>query len=196
MRSRLLLFASILAALSGDCQASLDLTSVAREYVSEGINYRELIFNDGDRKVSVELPNKWQFRCSPEKIGFTVPDNHFVAASIEGFANPGKREFDEQTVKALLQKVQADLPADVTQVTVESRPNPVMLDGHETFEVLVSYTLMGTAFQRSTVFVNLPETQVVFRLSARKEEFDSTNKVFRRLILSWHWSDNNTNQIR
>jgi len=65
----------------------------------------------------------------------------------------------------------------------------VLLDGNGSVEITVSYQLMGEKFLRSAIFVNLPHAQLVFRLSARKDDFQPLHRDFKASILSWHWVD-------
>jgi hypothetical protein len=67
--------------------------------------------------------------------------------------------------------------------------NAVILGGNSGFEVLVSYSALGQTFQRSTVFLNAPGTQLIFRFTAPKADYDRLHSAFRRAVLSWQWID-------
>jgi hypothetical protein len=69
----------------------------------------------------------------------------------------------------------------------EEIANPVLLGGNASYEVIVSYQSMGEKFFKSTLFVNLRDTQLVFRLTARKDDFQALHREFKVSILSWHW---------
>jgi hypothetical protein len=67
--------------------------------------------------------------------------------------------------------------------------NPVILYQNLSYEFVVSYQTLGKLFQRSVIFVNCPDKQLVFRFSAPKPVFDSLNMAFRRSIYSWQLAD-------
>jgi hypothetical protein len=186
---RLLPLALVVFGSAGPVCGALNLTAATRDYIAQGIKYHELIFTDAERKVSMELPPKWEFRSTPSRIRFTIPYSPDTEATIELRPLPQSLEFDDTAMKNLLQTVSAALPAAATKITVEARPNPLLIDGHECLEVLASFTLSGIPYQKSVLIVNAHETQLVFQLSARQSEFSAVNKTFRSLVLSWHWSE-------
>ena len=69
----------------------------------------------------------------------------------------------------------------------KSEQNPVLLNSNLSYEIAVSYKTMGSVFQRSVLFVNAPGTQLIFKLSARKSDFDRLYSVFRSSVLTWQW---------
>ena len=90
--------------------------------------------------------------------------------------------------KALEQQFITSLPLGSQFAKVEQEmDNPIPLNGNHSFEVTISYQLMGEKFLRSAIFVNLPDTQLVFRFTARKDDFEPLHREFRTSISSWHW---------
>src|SRR5205085_3628756 len=169
--NRFAILGSLLTSFSASCLGAVNLTATPREYSAEGVNYRELVFGDGERKVFVELPAKWGFRSSPAKLEFTAPESRFISASIESAAVVAPRLFDAATVEGLVAKSVAEIPSSATRVTTETRANPVLIGDRESLEVLVTYRLGDATYQRSTIFLDLPESQLTFRFSAPKEQF-------------------------
>ncbi|MDQ6809088.1 MAG: hypothetical protein M3Z64_06640, partial [Verrucomicrobiota bacterium] len=98
--------------------------------------------------------------------------------------------FDEATVKALEERVIRAAPAAGAPVEVVSREtNPVILGQNQSYGFVIGYSALGKVFRRSVVFVNTPDTQLVFHLSAPKAEFDGLNQSFRRSIGTWQRVD-------
>jgi hypothetical protein len=54
-------------------------------------------------------------------------------------------------------------------------------------EIVISYMALGRIFERAVIFVQADDTQLGFRLTAPKEEFDALSQLFRASIGSWQW---------
>ena len=61
-------------------------------------------------------------------------------------------------------------------------------------QFVISYVTLGQTFQRSVIFINTPDTQLVFRLTAPKADFNALDDVFRRSISSWQWTETKPGQ--
>lgn len=168
--------------------AAIDLTPVPAERVLDGIKFQQLIFQDNGRKIAYEQPRGWKFTASKGSIAFTPPDVTQAEAAIEQSVLEKPQNFDEPTMKLLQEQVLASLPASSEQpAVVGTEKNPVMINRHETFEVTVAYKIGGVDFERSVLFLNLPDAQVRFRVSARKQDFEKIHKAFRGSVYSWQW---------
>jgi hypothetical protein len=173
-------------------KSGVDLTPFANEYISEGIKYQRLIFREEKRRVEYNPPPGWSFHGSAERVQLTPVHKPFAEALIEAVPLAAPQPLDEKAMKALEQQFIASLPSDSQFVMVVSEErNPVLLDGSPTFEVTVSYELIGEKFLKSALFVNLTDTQLIFRLVARKDDFEALHSEFKRSILSWHWVEPN-----
>jgi hypothetical protein len=137
------------------------------------------------------LPPRWQFRSGPGRLEL-IPPIQFASGSIEALPlNAPQPPWDEEALKALVQQVVKDAPASSQNVEVAAeQQNTVVLDGRiPSFEVVLSYRALGQSFKRSTLFINLPDTQLVCRFTAPESEFDALSESFRRTINSWEWSE-------
>jgi hypothetical protein len=95
---------------------------------------------------------------------------------------------DDTTVQKLEQQVMSALPPSSETVSIVKREmNSVLLNNNSSFEVIVSYKTIGKTFQRSVIFVNAPGTQLIFQLSAPKDDFDVLYTLFRGSVLTWQW---------
>ena len=175
----------VIAATAG---AGIDLTPTPMEYVSEGIKYQKLSFREDEKHVEYDPPPGWTFRGSADRVQLTPTKKRFAEALIEAVPLAGPQPLDEKVGKALEEQFISSLPSGSQFVTVVSEErNPVLLDGSPTFEVTACYQLIGEKFLKSALFVNLPNTQLIFRLAARKDDFEALHADFKRSILSWHW---------
>jgi hypothetical protein len=178
--------ATLLASVTA--KAGIDLTPTATEYISEGIKYQKLIFRAEKQRVEYDPPPGWSFRGSTDRLQFTPAKKRFADALIEAVPLAAPQPLDEKTAKALREQFLASLRADSQFVSVVSEEhNPILLDGNLSFETIVAYQLMGEKFVKSALFVNLLDTQLIFRLTARKDDFDALHSEFKRSMLSWRW---------
>jgi hypothetical protein len=168
-------------------QAQIDLTATAHEYMAEGIKYQELTFKEGKRTISMQLPNNWAYHSTADRLRLVPPKAEFSEGVIQAMPLAKPQPWDETAKKSLEQQVRGHLPPNSEEVTLKTRENLAPFGGNETLEVLVSYKAMGYAFQSSTLFVNCPESQLVFRFTAPQSQFEALNKTFRGAILSWQW---------
>jgi predicted Zn-dependent protease len=185
--------AILLLTIAGTAQSGIDLTPAVSEYISEGIKYQKLIFRHGEQGVEYNPPPGWKFHGRPDQLLLTPPNKNFAEAVIESVPLLAPQPREEAVSKALAQEVITKLPPDSQLVTVVSEEqNPVLLNGNRSFEVTVSYQVMGEKFFRSVIFANLPDTQLIFRLTARKDDFQLLHREFRTSISSWHWAESAT----
>ena len=177
----LLLFMTALTARGG-----IDLTPSASEYVAEGIKHQQLIFRHDKRRIEYEPPPGWTLDGGAQ-VKLKPPQRNFAEAMIEALPLTKPQALDESATKILQQQFIAALPIGSQFVTlVSAEQNPILLNGNQTFEVTASYQLMGEKFLRSALFVNLPDAQLIFRFTGRKDDFEQLHQIFRTSILSWH----------
>jgi len=178
-----LLFLTTVAGRGG-----IDLTPSVNEYVAQGIKVQQLTFKEDKRRIEYEPPSGWKFDGGPNQLHLLPPQKNFAEAVVAVAQLNKPQSLDENTIKLLEQQFVANLPAGSQFVKIEEEvPNSVLLDGNAGFEVTVSYQSMGEKFLRSALFVNLRDTQLIFRLSARKDDFQALHREFKASIFSWHW---------
>jgi hypothetical protein len=176
----------LLAGMSA--HGGIDLTPSVNEYISEGIKYQKLIFRQDKQRIEYNPPLGWSIHGSAERVQLTPPKKTFAQAAIEAVPLAGPQALDEKTTNALEQQFVSSLPPGSQFVTVVSKEqNPVPVDRRPSLEVTATYQLMGEKFLKSAIFVNLPDTQLIFRLTARKDDFEALHREFKRSIFSWHW---------
>ena len=169
-------------------QAAIDFSPMIEEYSHAGFNYRKVTFKEDKGIVTYTPPQGWTIRGGGNAAQLTPPDKAFVDGVILAMPLRGPQAFDEATVAALEQQVVATAPpgSQAAQV-VRRQENPVALGSNPSVEIAISYSVLGRSFERSVVFVNTVDTQLVFRFSAPKEDFGALHQRFRQSIGSWEY---------
>jgi len=183
-----LLLSVILAASVATARAAINLTPVPHETTCEGVTFKELLFKDGPRQILYQIPNKWTYRAGAGEVRLAAPEVRDADAVIQAVPSPAGQRLDEKAIAAARNELLSKLPAGSQMITVVSEePNAVPLNGNPTYQVVVSYQLMGQTFLRSCLFSIVGETQLSFRFTARKSDYEKIYPAFRSSILSWQW---------
>jgi hypothetical protein len=192
MLSRTVLLLLLAAALT-TARAAIDLTPIPHESTCEGYTFKELLFKDGKRDIVYQLPNKWSYRAGGDGVHLTPPEAVRADAIIQASTLATPQGFDEKSVEAAKKQFLASLPLGSQMITaVTEEQNPVPFNGNPTYEFRVSYQIIGETFVRSALFTNVSDTQLCFRLTARKSDFEAFHRSFRASILSWRWIEQRT----
>ena len=180
----LLFFGMVASAYSG-----IDLTPTVNEYAANGYKFQQLIFKDEKRRIEYEPPRGWNFEGGANQLQLK-PKNNFAEAAITVTPLSKPQPLDENTSTALREQFIASLPVGSQFAKVEEEvTNSVLLNGNESSEITVSYQSTGEKFLRSALFVNLKDAQLMFRLTARKDDFQALHRDFKSSIFSWHWTE-------
>ncbi len=177
------------------CFGGIDLTPSITNYTNSGMTIQQLIFKHDNNRIEYEPPAGWRFRGEPRQLRLNARDKEFAEAVIDAVPLQKPQPLDEKVMKTLEEQFVASVPPGSQSVAVmQAEQNPMLLDGNKTLEVTVSYQLMGQKFLRSALFVNLADTQLVFRLTARQDDFEPLHREFKISISSWHWSRETASQ--
>ena len=137
-------------------------------------------------RIEYEPPRTWIVDGDATALHLKPPQKTFAEAIVEAEPLNRAQQLDEAAQKNLEQKLIASLPAGSQLVKIEQETeSPLLLNGNRTFEVIVSYQVMGEKFSRSALFANLSDVQVIFRFTARTNDFEALHSEFRTSILSW-----------
>ncbi len=169
----------------------IDFTPTVDKYWSYGAEHSSVSFKSDKQNIAMEVPRKWTCRGDAGRLQFFPPEQSFAEGLVQAAPPMRSRVFDEATVKALEVQALESVPAGSQGVTLVSRlENSVILNNQDlSYEFVVSYQTIGQTFQRSIIFVNCPEAQLVFRFTAPKAVFDDLNRTFNRTVSSWRVSD-------
>jgi hypothetical protein len=170
--------------------AGIDLTPSVTEYSANGFKFQQLNFRDDKRRIEYEFPRGWSFDSNANQLHLKPPQKNFAEATISILPLNKPTPLDESAIKELGQQSIVALPPGSQFVKIEEEAaNTVLLDGNASVEVTVSYQTTGEKFVRSTLLVNLPDKRLIFRLTARKDDFQALHREFKASILSWRWID-------
>jgi hypothetical protein len=179
-----------LALLASTVNAGVDLAPTPAEYTAEGITIKQLMFRDDERRVSYELPHGWNYRSEGARLVLT-PGAKFERAEavIQASRLEVPQPLDDKAVAAFKQQFLASLPPSSQMIELSSEElNPVRLDGNLSYAITASFQTLGETFVRSTVVINLPDTQLRFQITGRKADFEALNRAFRGSLSTWRWT--------
>ena len=185
---RPILIPLLAVAVAGSVKADVDLKATMHEYMAEGVNHQELVFKDGKRTITMDLPNQWTYLSTGDRLQLLPPKAQFAEGVVQTVPMAAPRPLDDAAKKIFTDQIRASVPPNSEAITVDVQDNPIVLNGNESFEVVLSYKNVGYVFQSSAILLNCPENQLIYRFTARKNDFEALNQTFRRAILSWQWS--------
>jgi hypothetical protein len=169
-------------------RAAIDFTPTVKEYSAEGFTYRQLTFKNDEGGATLNPPQKWLIRGGKDQLQLSPPDKSFVEMTIQTRPLPAPQSFDEASVKAFEQLATREIPPGSQSIQLLKREeNPVALDKDLSLEFVISYQVLGQTFQRSVIFVNSADQQLIFRFTAPKADFVALKGEFLRSINSWQW---------
>jgi hypothetical protein len=182
---RAIVFLASFACSAFSSQAAIDLTPALKEYTSEGIAFKQLVFNDGAGQISYDLPSRWSYRADGDSIKLAPPNGSDADVVILARPLPRAQPFDDNGIAAAREHFVQGVPASVQAMRIVSEQLNTVPFKADNYEITASYEALGKIFTRRALYINLPGTQLIFRLSARNGEFDGLWRTLRRSILSW-----------
>ena len=169
--------------------AALDLTPEVTEYTNEGFLHRSVKVNADNGSFTFVAPQGWTVRGGSNLLQLTPPKSGSIEAVVQAGPPAVASEFNEQTVAALEQAALGAAPPSSQSIkVVDKQQNPVPFNGRQSYKIVISYQVLGQEFHRSLLFINLPDAQLLFKLTAPKAEFNNYNAAFYRSVASWNWT--------
>ena len=169
-------------------RASIDFTPVVEEYTSQGFVYRKVTLKEEKGVIKFVLPFGWSVRGGKELLQLIPPNQNLAEATISATPLSGSAPFDDAAIEELKQKVLREAPpASQSPQLVSSTLNPVPMAPYPSVEIVISYMALGRTFQKGVILVQADDTQLAFRLTAPKQEFNGLSQLFRQSISSWQW---------
>lgn len=166
----------------------IEFSANLQEFDSQGLACRCLIFKDAERIICYQPPSGWICTIVGKHLYLKPPNQNFAAAEIKAVPLIASQPVDKIIAAALTEQVLTHVPEGAEDtLLVKEELNPVSLDDHQSYEVIVSYVALRHKFQRSVIFLNTPANRIVFKLTARHDIFDALYRAFRESILSWEW---------
>lgn len=180
--------AIIFLALLSTARAGFDFTPISSERTLEGMVFNQLLFHQDGRTISYEQPRGWTVTGDSGSLKLTPPNVSQAQATMEQTPLPAPQLLDDATSAKLAAQVLASVPAESKNVTlVAEEKNPLRINQQETYAVSVSYNFYGQDYGLSVLFANLSDTQLRFRVVARKADFEAVNRAFRASLFTLAW---------
>jgi hypothetical protein len=167
-------------------RAELQLTPTLQENQGDGVTYRQLAFSDGTQTITYRAPTSWRYFGTANQLVLRPPNNPQAEATITKVPLSQPVQFDDDTVKRLVAEITAAVPKESKGATVVSQQrNPVVIDGKDTFLVILEYTVVNQTYSRSILFLNRGTEQLRFQLTCPKADFKDLQATFFRSQFSW-----------
>lgn len=180
--------AIIFLALLSTARAGVDFTPTGGERILEGIVFKQILFHQNGRTISYEQPRGWTATGDSGSLKLTPPNVSQAQATMEHTPLSAPQILDDATTAKLAAQVLASVPAESKEVTlVAEEKNPLRINQQETYAVTVSYNFYGQDYGLSVLFANLSDTQLRFRVVARKADFEAVNRAFRASLFTLVW---------
>jgi hypothetical protein len=181
----LVLFLGAQLAIAGN---AIEFSADLKEFTGEGVIYRRLTFRDDQRTISYLPPQGWHCSIIGKNLHLRPVDKNFAAAEIESVALDKPTPLDDSVIATVTERVLNTLPPGSQPATlIKQEPNPLPFNNNTSYEVVISYRASGDTFQRGVLFVNTATSQLLFKLTAKKADFDALYRAFRSSIGTWEW---------
>ena len=167
-------------------EAAIDLTATLTEDKANGLTSKQLVFKDGTKQITYDLPLQWTHRNVGGSVKLAAPAGSNADIVIQAVALAAPQPLDEKGVAQARQHFTQDVPPTAQTLKVTENLNTVPFKGANC-EFTATYQALGENFTRRALYINLPDTQLIFRLTARKTDFERLWRTFRSSILSWQW---------
>jgi hypothetical protein len=184
-RSLTLLFACLSSLDS--VQAGISLQPHESQYTLEGIKLKELAFFDGgSREVTYQQPPGWEYSGNSDRLSLRPPGKSRAEATISRVALPQSGDAGATGPETLVAEAIASVPQGSTGVKIISQgKNPLKISGKESFQLVMTFTLLGETFTRSISFLNREHEQLRFQLTAPAGDFEQLQREFQASLCSW-----------
>lgn len=171
---------------SATAHAELLLAPKVSEYNADGATLKRFEFSDGGKTVTYQAPRGWDYSGTSTHLTLRPPNKAQATATITRtpLLQPGN--FDENGLKNLVNEAIALVPQGSEGIGVVSqKKNLLMIQGKETFLIVLSYTFYGQKYGRSILFLNRGNEQLRFQLTSREADFEELHQAFFRSHCTW-----------
>jgi hypothetical protein len=167
--------------------SAIDFTPRYAESVQDGFSVKRLYFADQAQRIYLSIPNSWRVSGDGQHGTFTPANLTQASVVLENSPISAQIAFDEKGLAAYRKTASESMPPGASEIQSEvERANEVQLNGWTSYELTFSYKSYGQRFTRSVLFINLDrERQIVFRVEARKENFEKLYQQARATLGSW-----------
>jgi hypothetical protein len=167
-------------------RAELHFTFQNQESDLDGVKLHQLVFTDGGKHITYAPPRGWQYFGEEDRLRLLPPAGKPGEALIFRIPLQQPQVFDERTTKSLADEVIASVPSGAKRVSLLSQQKPpLLIEGKETFLVIVNFEQYGAPQTRSVMFYNRTTEQLRFQLTCPQANFAELQKQFFSSHFSW-----------
>jgi hypothetical protein len=176
----------LLLLAAGSVRAELHFTFQLQETDLDGVKLRQLVFSDGGKSIRYGPPRGWQYFGDEDRLRLLPPGGQSGEALVTRTKLVQPQVFDESTMRRLTEQVVTSAPNGAKLVTVVSQEkNALLIEGKETYLVVINFELYGTPQARSVMFLNRVGEQLQFQLTCPKAKFTELQKQFFGSQFTW-----------
>jgi hypothetical protein len=168
-------------------RADLQFIPRSSQYELEGMKFKQLVFSDGgEKEITYSPPGGWDYSGTATQLTLRPRNKSHADAIIYKVPLSQPGSFDDATTKKLVGEALSSIPGGSTDVQLVSQDkNPVMIDGKETFLIILTYRVSGENYSRSVLFLNRGHEQVRFQVTCRQTDFNELHRAFLGSQFSW-----------
>jgi hypothetical protein len=167
-------------------RAELLFTFQSQESDLDGVKLHQLVFLDGGKQVSYAPPRGWQYFGDDNTLRLTPPHGQPGEAIVTKVKLIQPQKFDEATMKRLSDEVVVSAPSGSRRThIVTQEKDHLLIEGKETFLVVVGFELYGVTQMRSVLFLNRNADQIRFQFTCPEANFTQLQKQFLASQFTW-----------
>lgn len=168
--------------------AAIDFTPISGERTVDGIVFKHVVFRENGAPISYDVPRGWTCTGNSTGLRLTPPDATQAYAEIVQQPLPEPQPLDEAAVEKLRAQASASVPPGSLDLTlVGEEAGNIRIKGAETYGMTQGYVLHGEEYQCNVLYANLNDTQLRFRVVARKKDFEAVFRAFRGSLFTLRW---------
>src|ERR1700680_4557519 len=172
--------------LVGNARADLQFTPKIVEYELDGVKFKHLAFSDGAKEITSSSPRGWGYSGNANQLTLHPPNKSQAEATISKVPLSQPANFDDETLKKLVDEALASVPKGSTDIQLTSQEkNPLMIQRKETLLLTLTYNFYGQSYSRSILFLNRGKEQIRFQLTCHQADFNELQKAFLGSQYSW-----------
>jgi len=171
---------ALLVLCASAARASVDLTPTDTVQLMETMKVHRIVFHDGAKQILYQAPKGWSCNGSSSSAVLSIPQHPAARASINDAAHLRIPALDDKSAKQFYKDpTLLQLPKDSKDVKVNSVVlNPLVVDGHPTLEVQVTYSYYGQSCARSILLIDRNGEEISCVLDCLAPDFDALHKLF------------------
>src|SRR6476620_2353376 len=99
-------------------EAAIDMNPTVSEQTENGITSKYLVFRDGERQITCELPSRWTHRTGGDSVKLIPPSGSMADIVIKAIPLTGPQPLDERGVAAAREQFVREIPPAAQALTI------------------------------------------------------------------------------